>query len=105
MATRSLHAVLNRKVAEGELVVLDTISIPDGKTKHGVAFLKELTDANVIAGVGTVLVLTDKGDVATARALRNIVRVSVMEARNANTLDLLEHKYVLISETALHGLA
>ena len=67
--------------------------------------LKELTDAKLLSGTGTVLVLTETGDSATARALRNIARVSVMDVRNANTLDLLEHKYVLISETALHGLA
>lgn len=105
MAARSLHAVLNKKAGEGELVVLDALAIPEAKTKQGAQFLKELADAKVISGVGTVLVLTDKGDTNTARAFRNIDRVSVMDARNANTLDLLAHKYVLISETSLHGLA
>ncbi len=105
MARRALHAVLHRKATEAELVVLDTLAIADAKTKQGVAFLKELVDAHIIGEKGTVLVLTDKGDTGTVRALRNIDRVSVMDARNANTLDLLSHKYILISETSFHGLA
>lgn len=105
MATRALHAVLNKKAADKELIVLDTLSIADAKTKSGAQFLKELAGAGVITAGSSVLVLTEQGDVSTARALRNIARVDVMPARNANTLDLLAHKFVVISETSLHGLA
>jgi large subunit ribosomal protein L4 len=105
MAKRALHAVLNKKASEGELMVLDAFAIGDAKTKQGAAFLKELENAKLISATGTILALTDKGDSATVRALRNLDRVSVMDARNANTVDLLSHKYVLISETSFHGLA
>lgn len=104
MKTTALYSVLARKASEGEIVVLDDMSFTDGKTKSVATTLSKLYKSASLEGRINCLILTDKADAATRRAMRNIAGVVSSDAKDLNTVSALESKHIVIAESALHGL-
>lgn len=100
MRRKALHMALSKKASDREIMVLDKIVFPDGKTKKAVHVLQNLSkikgsEALAKKGVKIIISLTDTKSVL---ALRNIPGVKTMEARNLNALDIAAVRYVLLSE-------
>jgi len=97
MRLGAMRSLLSELARRGELVAVAELGVSEGKTRELAATLAALE-------VDDALVVTASGDTATARAGRNIPRVTVMEAANVGPLALVQHARVVITEDALREL-
>ena len=96
MRKKALFMVLSEKAKNNLLVVLDSMDMEKPKTKIIVELMKKLPVAN-----GSRLVLYPDGNNKVYLATRNIQKTGVVQARNLNIVDLLNHKYLLVSKDAI----
>ena len=92
---KALYSVLTAKVNDNELVVVDSLSLENAKTKEAAAALKALN-----ADKKAYVVTAEKFD-DTYRAFRNIAGVEVAEARLINVYDLVKHDKLVITGDAI----
>jgi len=88
------RALFDRAVA-GEIAVIDSFVVAPAKTK---VMNKVVT---LIAPKGRVLLVDAPFAEDTARASRNLERVSLQEAAKLNTHDLAQYKKIIVSTKAL----
>ena len=91
----ALKSVLSAKLAEGKLVVIDSIKMEEIKTKSFKAFL---------AAVGCdckALVVTAENDPLVVKSARNIPGVLVTFAGIINVYDILNAKKFVVDQAAL----
>ena len=96
---KALLVALSQKLRDKEIVMLDSLTPLEPKTKRGAAILKNLSLVPGFAKLGqgaSAIVLTPTGDKNAVRAFRNIERIRVEEARNLNALDALSAKYLIL---------
>ncbi|MEK7642835.1 MAG: 50S ribosomal protein L4 [Patescibacteria group bacterium] len=102
---KALATVLSKKLKDGEILFVDKITFPEGKTKTAASALKVFS-----AGVGAekfgirggrALILLGTSESATIRSIRNIPFIDVDQARNINAETALLPKYVLITKDAV----
>ncbi len=96
MRRKALLMVLSQKAADKQLVVLDTLELEKGKTKEMAKSLVKLPCANQ----ATLLALPNY-DKKIFLATRNIKKTSIEDARNLNVLQLLNHKYLLLTKESI----
>lgn len=101
MKTKALYTILSKKYKEGEVLFVDSIALKEGKTKFAMSMLKGLSGVKGFERLvskkknAAVFALSGKNK-ETERSMQNIGNVEVIEARNLNSLSLLNHKYVVI---------
>ena len=96
MRRKALLMMLTQKAKDKQLIVLDKIELEKGKTKEMAASLLKLPCKNQ-----TTLVALADNDKKIVMATRNIKKTSVQDARNLNVLELLNHKYLLITKDSI----
>ncbi len=96
--TAALRESLNAKFLSNELICVDQVSIPSGKTKE---FAKMLAGFKV---EGRVLAALDGCDAKTFVASRNIPRVTCARASDINAFDIMNNKVLLVTQAALQTL-
>lgn len=79
----AMKSAMSAKVADGEMLVLDSFAMDEIKTKDAAAVLKNLNTARK-----TLIVLAEKNDIVYKSA-RNIDGVKVSLVNTLNTYDLL----------------
>ena len=97
MYRAGMAAILSQLVREGRLMVVDSISIDQPKTKLLAQKFKAM-------GLDSVLVLTDEMPDNLALACRNLQNVLVIEPRYADPLSLVHYKKVLVTRKAVDQL-
>ena len=97
MRRLSTTAVLSEKIRENRLVVLDELALEQTKTKEMVKILDAL-DASP-----PVLLVVDGTDQSALRCARNIPSVKTLPAALLNTLDLLNHRNIVMTVDAVHN--
>ncbi len=95
MRRKALFMVLSQKAKEKELVVLDKIE-SEGKTKEMAKSLGKLPCKDQ----STLIALPDY-DKKIFLSARNINKTSIDDARNLNVLELLNHKYLLLTKESI----
>jgi large subunit ribosomal protein L4 len=96
----ALHSALSAKLADGEITVIDGISLEKPRTKDMLAMLKNLG----LNGKTTLIVLPEKNDSVILSA-RNIPGVSVTRVTDLNTYNVAVHTMLLITKQAVEMLA
>jgi large subunit ribosomal protein L4 len=96
LATRM---ALRSKFDDGQVTILDDLSVESPKTKVVADVLKSLG----LTGVGCLLAV-DQHDVNVWRSARNIADLRVSPAVELNTYDLLHQRQLLITKAALDQL-
>ena len=91
----ALKSVLSSKVADGTLVVIDSIKMDAIKTAD---FRKFLNAVNVD---GKAVVVTPEKDDVVVKSARNIPGVLTTTATILSVYDLLNAKYLVVDQTAL----
>jgi large subunit ribosomal protein L4 len=91
----AMHSALTAKRVDGEIVVLDQLSLPDAKTKSLAQILKNLTLSK------KTLVVLPEISPDLELASRNLDRVRVISVRGLNVYDLMAHRYVVVTRDAL----
>jgi large subunit ribosomal protein L4 len=94
----AMRSALSAKVAEGSLFVVDGFDFDAPSTKQAAEIIKSLG----ISGRVTIVVADD--DVNAMLSFRNLPRVRVIAASEANTYDLVDNAAVLLSKPALSWL-
>lgn len=98
MVQKAFSLVLQKKEAEGEVIMTPKVDLPEPKTKLFAAWLRKLV------GEGSSLVVTHEGVQMAKRAGRNIPRVKVLDPANVDILDVLRYKYLVATKEALKQL-
>lgn len=94
----ALREALNAKFLSNELVCVDKFDLDSGKTKDFAQTLKSLKLS------GRVLAVLDGAQSKTLLAGRNIRTVTLARGLNVNAKDILSHKNMLVTQTALETL-
>lgn len=94
----ALKSALSRRVKEGNFVLLSDLSVSDGKTK---AF------AEKVAGIGVegkVLIVDSFENTNAILAARNNPKLQFVDASNVNVYDVVNSRFVVLSQAALERL-
>jgi large subunit ribosomal protein L4 len=91
----ALRESLNAKFLSNNLLCVDRLEVLSGKTKEFEAILKNLKVE------GRILAVLDGTNEKTLLASRNIARLTLVRAIDANALDIMNNKNVLVTKEAL----
>ena len=99
----ALYAVLSAKLRDGEVLFLNSIAIPEIKTKEARDIISNLSRIKECESLekkktNAAYIVLPRKDGTIEKSFRNIGNVSVSEARNLNLLDALTYKYLVIAE-------
>jgi large subunit ribosomal protein L4 len=92
----ALRAALAARHAEGKLLVVDALQLPEPKTKRMLECLRGLGLDD-----GTVLVVLAAEDESMTRAARNLPQVKVLLVAGLNVYDVLGHAHLVLTRDAL----
>ena len=90
----ALKSVLSAKAAEGNVLVVDDMTLPEVKTKNVAAFLSAV-------GASTALRVTNEVNENVVKSARNIPGVETSPARLINVYDILKAKQLIVDKAAL----
>ena len=96
MRRKALLMILSEKAKNNQLVLLDKIELEKGKTKEMAKSLAKLPCNNQ-----ATLIALPNYDKKIFLASRNIKKTSIEDARNLNVLELLNHKYLLLTKESI----
>jgi len=102
---KALAAVLSRKLADQEIVFVEKLSLEAPKTTvakqimTALAKVSERPDLATKRNNAAVVVLSER-DQVVEKSFQNFGNVTVVQAKDVNTLDLLTYKYVVVSDPA-----
>lgn len=91
MRRLAIVAMLSDKAREDQLLVLDKLALDQPKTKEMIKLLGALN------AEAPVLLVADGADALVLRCARNIPRLKMLPASLLNTVDLLNHRNVVIT--------
>jgi len=96
MRRKALFMVLSVKAKENLLLVLDKLEIEKPKTKEMAEVLNKL-----FLKKGSGLVVLPKMNKSVILSINNIPKINTIQAKDLNVLDLLSHKYLLITKETI----
>lgn len=91
----AMRSALSAKLADNELVVVESFSFEKPSTKEAAAILKNLE----LTGRVTLVIADD--DINTYLSFRNIPAVRVLPVSEANTYDFIDNKALVFTSAAL----
>ncbi len=93
--TGALLSALSKKVADGELVVLDKLEVKEGKTREMVAVQKALKlDKSAV-------IVMDNDDKNVILAARNIEKLSTLPVAQISTYEVVANSKVVLTKAAV----
>jgi large subunit ribosomal protein L4 len=96
----ALRGVLSQRLAEGRLVVLESMQLDQPKTKE---FMKHLDTLGM--GGEKVLLVDGLENLNLHLASRNRPELTMLDATSLNTYEVLNHRWIVASEPAVRSLA
>jgi large subunit ribosomal protein L4 len=91
----ALSSALSAKLADGEVILIDNISVAEPKTRAVKGLLDNLGLKN------NVLIIVPERNDALELASRNIPKVNVARVSELNVYSILSHEKLLISKDAI----
>ena len=91
----ALFSALSKKVADGELIVVEKVEVKEAKTKEMVRFLKALN-----LDKRTLLVM-DTDDIGVIRASRNIQKFSTLPVAQISTYEVVANAKIVLTKGAV----
>jgi large subunit ribosomal protein L4 len=99
MARLAFARAWSSRVAAGDVVVLDSVELPEPKTRHVAAMQSAL-------GLGeSCLFVVESPQPALVRAARNLPRVAVVTARELDAYTVLKYGHIVATRAAMDVLA
>lgn len=92
---KALFIALSDKAREGLLVVAETLALKEAKTKEARNLLKNIGIAE------SCLVVLPKLDKNVILAMRNLPKISTIQAKDLNCLDVVSSKYLLTDKEGI----
>jgi large subunit ribosomal protein L4 len=103
MRAQALFSVLSRKLKDGELIFIDSLSVSEVKTKNAAEVMKNLSKVTGYKEIGAgkkkkvLTAIYDKNE-KSSKSFRNLPQIEMAYVKNLNPLDVLNHKYLLIEK-------
>jgi len=94
----ALFSALSKKVADGELIVVEEFNVNAPKTKEVVKFFKNFETLNIDK---RTLVVMDTNENNTILACRNIAKLSTLNVAQINTYDVVANAKVVLTKGAV----
>ncbi len=94
---KALCLALSERAREGKLVVVESLELPELKTKLAKAALDRL-------GLNHALVVLGEGEEGVVRAIRNLAAHKVLRVAGLNVYDILNYDEVLLTQKAARAL-
>lgn len=91
----ALLSALSRKVADGEVIVLESLSVENGKTKEMVAMQKALNLNN------SAIIFMDNADEKVILAARNIENLSTLPVAQLSVYEIVANEKVVLTKEAV----
>ena len=91
----ALVSALSKKVADGELVVIDSLQVKEGKTKEMAAFQRALKLDK------TAVVVMDNNDEKVILAARNLEKLSTLPVAQISTYEVVSNAKVVLTKAAV----
>ncbi len=111
MRVKALHTILAQKNREGEIMFVDSLALPEAKTRVAVKTLSSLSGVKGFEKIfskksNSVAVALAEKNRETERAFKNLGNALVLESRNLDPVTLLQYKYLVIEnpEVALKAI-
>jgi large subunit ribosomal protein L4 len=95
MRRLALRSALSAKMRDGQIVIVDSLTGLEGRTKEGIAFLGRLGEAR-----GTVIATREQLE-NVQRGVGNIPEVKTMLVNYLNLHDLLKHARLILDRDAI----
>ena len=95
----ALKSALSQRVQDSAITIVDELSVDGFKTKRIVEILTTLGLAD-----GTTLIVIEEANSTVEASARNLPGVSVVRTEGVNVYDLLRHKNVLMTKSAIEKL-
>ena len=99
MMRKALVIALSEKARTGNIVIVNNVEISAPKTKEAAGILRLFQ--NKLGRTGSVLIVTPLLNKDLYRAVNNIQKVKVVEARNLNPLEVLSYKNLIVLEDTI----
>lgn len=101
MRAQALFSVLSKKLKDGEILFVDSLSLAETKTKKALEVVKNLSKASQFKPLANskkpkVLVALYGRNEKTEKSYRNLPQLEIVFVKNLNPLDVLNYKYLLI---------
>jgi large subunit ribosomal protein L4 len=93
----ALKSALSMKLAENQLLVLDSLEFKEPKTKEGVKLLGALN-------LDSALIVDSHDNVNLFLSVRNIPKVKAVDHNQINIYDVLNHETLVLTQTAFESL-
>ena len=90
----ALAGALSSKFQDGEVTVVDSLALPEPKTKEMVKILKNLNIE------GSCLIAVSDSSQNVYKSVRNIPGVGVIRVQDMNALDVLKYRRLLLTREA-----
>ncbi|MGN0803886.1 MAG: 50S ribosomal protein L4 [Candidatus Coproplasma sp.] len=91
----ALVSALSRKLADGEIIVLDNLSVVEGKTKEIAAMQKALNLTR------SAIIYMDKADEKVILAARNIENLSTLPVEQLSVYEIVANEKVVLTKEAV----
>ena len=99
MKQKAILAALSGKAKDSELVILDKLELTAPKTKEMAAVV-----GAVVPGAKTAFLMISDRNESIARAARNIDKFKMGSILNINILDIVNHKYLVLTQDTVEAL-
>ncbi len=93
--TAALLSALSKKVADGEVIVVDKLSVKEGKTREMAAFQKALNLDK------TAIIYMDNADEKVILAARNLERLSTLPVEQISVYEVVANSRVVLTKAAV----
>jgi len=102
MRAKALYAVLSRKLADNELLFIDSLSLSEPKTAQAKEILGALAAVPHFEKLNTkrkntALIALSEKNTNTEKSFRNFGNIAIGEVRNLNPVDILTYTYLILS--------
>lgn len=101
MKVGALFSVLSKKMKDGELVLVDNISFASPKTRDAKSMMSSLSKVKDFAGLGkrknAAFIALPTKDENVSKSFRNFGNLEVGDLKDLNVVDLLNHKYLILT--------
>ncbi len=100
---KALACVLSKKLADNEIVLIDSLSFEEPKTSDARKFIDAVATIEENKSLGNkktnaALILLDGRDQNTELSFRNFGNVHIMNVKDVNPVELLTYKYVIVAK-------
>lgn len=101
MRTKALFTVLSQKYKDGDILFVDTLSLPEIKTKSAAAILASLAKVSPFEKIvskkkTTALFVLPKADAAIEKSFANLPGITVGLSKDMNAVTLMNMKYLVV---------